>query len=90
MNVAEVNTPVLFYNVDCNSSHCELLHCVDLQHIGIGIHNCDGIAGIVCTNSTVENINTSFVVTRTLSVNICDISISNTVMEVNHLHITIE
>ena len=45
-------TPVLFHNVDCNSSHSELLHCVDLVFIGIGIHNCDKVAGIVCTNST--------------------------------------
>ena len=57
MNVAEVNTPVLFYNVDCNNSHSDLLHCVDLQHIGIGIHNCDGIAGIVCANSTMHTQN---------------------------------
>ena len=51
MNVV-LTTPVLFHNVDCNSSHSELLHCVDLQHVGIGIHNCDKVAGIVCTNST--------------------------------------
>ena len=79
----EINTPVLFYTVHCNSSHSGLLQCVDLQHIGIGIHNCDEVAAIVCVNSTDDITTSSFIATPTPHT--CDINISKTVTEVKHV-----
>ena len=85
------NTPVLFHNVSCNSSHGHpsLFQCFDLQNIGIGIHNCqhNEVAGVSCQQIP-ENITATSVVTVQTTVTGIATDVKDLIHDVTNLYVS--
>ena len=79
------NTPVLFLNVSCNSSHPSLFQCFDLQNIGIGIHNCqhNEVAGVSC-QQILENITATSIILTTTKIISNGVVFTNTTSAINN------